>query len=54
MNGVVWDAYVDAYPKPMIDVVAVGWYEARAIAAARLNIAIDRIHVAQRRTKAAP
>jgi hypothetical protein len=48
MKGVVWDIRVDAAFEPTTFVVAVDWYEARALASAKLNVAKERIHVSMR------
>lgn len=56
MKGVVWDVRVAVEtsagtawnPDPVTTVVAEGWYEARALAAAQLNVDKKRLHVSQR------
>lgn len=47
MKGIPWNARLDASVDPVLTVIAEGWYEARAIAAAQLNVDLHRIHVEQ-------
>jgi hypothetical protein len=48
MKGVAWNVRVDSSVEPVLIVNAEGWYEARALAAAQLNVDPKRIHVSQR------
>lgn len=47
MKGVIWNVRVDASVDPVTTVIADGWYEARALAAAKLNVDARRLHVEQ-------
>jgi hypothetical protein len=47
MTGIPWAVRVDASTEPVTIVIAKGWYEARALASAKLNLPIGRLHVSQ-------
>lgn len=47
MKAVVWNVRVDAGVDPIIQIEAVGWYEACTRAATVLGVNRSRIHVSQ-------